>query len=97
LIEEEIKRTLNLGNACYQCFENLLSFCLLSGNVKLRIYKTIILPVVLYGCEAWCLTLREEHSVRALRRIFDPRRDGVIGGLENCMMRNFVTCTVCQV
>jgi hypothetical protein len=40
LIEEEIKRTLNLGNACYQCFQNLVSFCLLCGNVKFRIYKT---------------------------------------------------------
>jgi hypothetical protein len=74
LTEEEIKRSLNLGNVYYQ------SFCLLSGNIKFRIYKIIILPVVLYGCEAWCLTLRVEHSVRLLRRIFDPRRDGVIGG-----------------
>jgi hypothetical protein len=58
LMEEEIKRTLNLGNACNQCFHNLVSFCLLCGNVKFIIYKTIILPVVLYGCEAWCLPLR---------------------------------------
>jgi hypothetical protein len=97
LIEEEIKRTLNGSNACYQSFQNLLSFCLLSGNVKFRIYKTIMLPVVLYGCEAWCLTLMEEHSVRSLRRIFDPRRDGVIGGLENYVMRNVVTRTLGQV
>jgi hypothetical protein len=57
----------------------------LSKNVKIRIYKTIILPVVLYGCEAWFLTLREEHSLnvfenRALRRIFGLRRDEVMGG-----------------
>jgi hypothetical protein len=56
LVEEEIKRTLILGNACYQSFQNLVSFCLLYGNVKFRIYKTIISPVVLYGCEGWCLT-----------------------------------------
>jgi hypothetical protein len=61
------------------------TFCLLSKNVKLRIYKTIILPVVLYGCEIWSLILREEYGLRvfenrALRRIFGPRRDEVTGG-----------------
>jgi hypothetical protein len=49
----------------------------LSINVKIKIYKTIILPVVLYGCETWSLTLREEHRLRVfenrvLRRIFGP-------------------------
>jgi hypothetical protein len=57
-----------------------MSFCLLSGIVKFRIYKTIILLVVLYGCEALCLILRGGWGVRLLRRIFDPRRDGVIKG-----------------
>jgi hypothetical protein len=51
----------------------------------MRIYKTIILPVVLYGCENWSLTLREEHRLRVfenkvLRRIFGPKRDEVTGG-----------------
>jgi hypothetical protein len=55
-------------------------FCLLSKNVKIRIYKTTILPVVLYGCKTWSLTLREEQSLwvfenRVLRRIFGPKRD----------------------
>jgi hypothetical protein len=68
-IDEEIKRTFNFSNACYQSFQNLLSFCLLSGNVKFKIYETIILPVVQYGCS----------------------------GLENCMMRKFVTCTFHEV
>jgi hypothetical protein len=50
----------------------------------MRIYKTIILPVVLYGCETWTLTLREGHRLRVfesrvLRRIFGPRRDEVTG------------------
>jgi hypothetical protein len=54
-------------------------------NIMVRIYKTIILPVVLYGCETWSLTIREEHKLRvfenrALRRIFGPKRDGVTGG-----------------
>jgi hypothetical protein len=51
LIQEEIKRRLNSGNACYHSVQNLLSSQLLSKKLKIRIYKTIILPVVLYGCE----------------------------------------------
>jgi hypothetical protein len=56
----------------------------LSKNLKIRIYKTIILPVVLYGCETWSLTLREEHRLgvfenRVLSRIFGPKRDDVTG------------------
>jgi hypothetical protein len=63
----------------------LLPSRLLSKNVKVRIYKTIILPVVLYGCKTWSLTLKEEHNLRlfenrVLRRIFGPKRDGVTGG-----------------
>jgi hypothetical protein len=66
---------LNSGNACYHLVQNLLSTCLLSKNIKIRIYKTITVPVVLYGCETWSLTLREEHKLgvfenRVLRRIF---------------------------
>jgi hypothetical protein len=61
-----------------------LSSHLLSGNVKVKIYKIIILPVVLYGCETWPLTLREKHRLRVfknriLRRIFRPKRDEVTG------------------
>jgi len=55
---------------------------LLSKNLKIKIYRTIILPVVLYGCENWSLTLREERRLRVfenrvLRRIFGPKRDEV--------------------
>jgi hypothetical protein len=57
-----------------------LSSRLLSKNIKIRIYKTIILPVVLYGRETWFQTLREEHRLRVLRRIFGPKRDEVTGG-----------------
>jgi hypothetical protein len=63
------------------------TFCPLAccqKNVKVRIYKTITLPVVLYGCETWSLTIREEHKSvfenRVLRRIFGPKRNGVMGG-----------------
>jgi hypothetical protein len=70
---------------------------LLSKNVKIRIYKTITLSVVLYGCETWSPTLREGHRVRVfenrvLRRLFEPRRDEVIGGwrkLHNEELHNF--------
>ena len=57
---------------------------LLSKSIKIKIYKTITLPVVLYGCETWSLTMREEHTLRVsdkrvLRRIFEPKRDEVTG------------------
>jgi hypothetical protein len=65
----------------------MTKFCLLvccQKNLKIRIYKTIILPVVLYGRETWSLTLREEHRLRVFenmvqRRIFGPKRDEVTG------------------
>jgi len=70
-IQEEIKRGLKSGNACYYSVQNLLSSCLLSKNLKIKIYRTIILPVVLYGCETWWLTLRlRMFENRVLRRIF---------------------------
>jgi len=61
-----------------------LSSSLLAKNVKIKIYRTIILPVVLYGCEIWSLTLREERWLRVfenkvLKRMFVPKRDEVIG------------------
>jgi hypothetical protein len=62
LIQEEIKWILNSGNACYHSVQNLLSSCLLSKNLKIRINKTIILPVVLYGFETWSLTLKKEQG-----------------------------------
>jgi hypothetical protein len=63
-IHEEIRRRLNSGNACYHSVQSLLSSCLLSSNVKVKIYNTIVLLVVLYGCKTWSLTLREEHRLR---------------------------------
>jgi hypothetical protein len=63
-IQEEIKRRLNSGNACYHSVQNLLSSRLLSENMKVRIYNIMILPVVLYGCETWSLTECEEHKLR---------------------------------
>jgi hypothetical protein len=84
LIQEEIKRRLNFGNACYYSVQNLLSSRLLLKNLKITIYKTKILPVVLYWCETWSLTIREEHRLRVfdnrvLRWIFGPKMDEVTG------------------
>ena len=68
----------------YHSVQNLLSSRLLSKNLKIKIYRTIILSLVLYGCETWSLTLREERKLRVfenmvLRRIFGPRMDDVTG------------------
>jgi hypothetical protein len=81
-VQEEIKSRLKSGNAWYHLVQNLLSSSLLYKNLKIHIYRTIILPVVLYECETWSLTLREEHRLRVfenrvLRRIFGPKRDEV--------------------
>jgi hypothetical protein len=83
-MHEEIKSRLNLGNAGYHSVQSLPSTCLLSRNLKVKIYKTKILPVLLYGCETWSLKLREEHrprvfEKRVLTRIFGPKRDKVTG------------------
>jgi hypothetical protein len=83
-IHEEIKSRFKSGNAFYHSVQNLLSSNLQSKNVKIKIYRNIILPVVLYGCETWSLTLREECRLRVfenrvLRRIFGPKRDEVTG------------------
>jgi hypothetical protein len=83
-MHEEIKSRLNSGKACYHSVQSLLSSRLLSRNLKVKIHRTIIIPVVSYGCETWSLTLREEHRLRlfenrVLRRIFGPTRDEVTG------------------
>jgi hypothetical protein len=84
LIHEKIKRRLNSGNACYHSVQNLLSFRLLSKNVKIKIYKTLTLPLVLYGYETWSLTLRGKHRLKVfeskvLRRIYGLQRDEMLG------------------
>ena len=81
-IQEEIKSKLKSDTACYLSVLNILSSSLLSKNLKIWIYRTIILPVVLYVSESWSLILREERRVmvfenRVLRIIFGPKRDEV--------------------
>ena len=91
-IQEEIKCKLKAGNSCYYSVQTFLSSRLHSKNLKIKIYKTIILSVVLYG------PLKEEGWVRVfvngiLRRIFGPDRMRMVSG-DGSTMRNFMVCTV---
>jgi hypothetical protein len=83
-IHDEIKSRLNSRNACYYSAQNLLS----SHLIKIKVYRTLILPVVLCGCKTWSLTLSEEHSWRVfenrLLRIFGPKRE------DNRSWRKFI-------
>jgi len=77
-ILEEIKSRLISRNACYHSVQKILSSSLLSKNTKIKIQKTVFLPVVLYGCKIWLFTFRDERRVRlfennVLRRILDLR------------------------
>jgi PAS domain-containing protein len=83
-IQEEIKSRLKSGNACYHLVQNLFSSSSPPKRIKIKINRTIILPVVLYGCETWLLTLSEEcgqrvFENRVMRRIFGPKREEVTG------------------
>jgi hypothetical protein len=93
-IKEEIKSRLKSENACYRLVQNILSLSLLSNNVKIKIAITMILPVVVYGCETWSLTMREERKLRVfanrlMRRIFGPTRDQVTGEWRKLHNENF--------
>ena len=92
-ITEEIKSRLSSGGACCHSVQNLLSSRLLSKNLKIKIYRTIILPVVFYGCETWSLTSREERKLRVfenmvLRRKIWTWRDEVRGNGGDCVTRS---------
>jgi hypothetical protein len=94
-IHDKIESRLNSGNASYYSVQNLLPSRLISRNLKIKTYKTVILPVVLYGCETWCITLGEEHRLRffenrMLRKILGPKReeDGSWRKLHNNELHN---------
>jgi len=80
-IHEQLKAKLKSGNACYLSVQNLLSSSLLSKNINIKIHRTIILPVVLYGCETWSLTFREDRRLSGFEKrllwIFERKRDEV--------------------
>jgi hypothetical protein len=88
-IHDEIKSRLNSRNACCHSVQNLLSSRLISKNLKIKIYRTIILPFVLYGCDTWSFTLGEEHTLGVFEnrvfKIFGPKReeDGSCTKLHN--------------
>jgi hypothetical protein len=91
---DKIKSRLNSGNTCYYSVQNILSSRLISKNLKIKIYKTVILTVVLYGFETWSLTLREDHRLRVfensvLRKIYGLKR-GEDGSWS--IMMNFTAC-----
>ena len=82
----------NIYEVCHK-MQNLLSSRLVSKNLKIKIHRTIILPVVLYGCETWSLTLRDERRQRVfenrvLSRVFGPKRDEETGNGESCITRS---------
>jgi len=79
-IQENITGRLKTGNVCCHSVQNLLFAVLLCKNIKVKIYRIVILPVVLYGCETWSPTLREERRLRVFkkwvpRKIFGAKRD----------------------
>jgi len=80
----ETKSRLKSGNACYHSVQNRLSYSVLSKNFKIKIYRNIILPLVLFGCKTWSFKMRDESRLRVfenrvLRKIFGPKRDEVTG------------------
>jgi hypothetical protein len=93
-IHDEIKGRLNSGNDGYHSVQNLLSSRLISKTLRIKIYKIVILLVVLYGYEAWSLTLGEEHRLRGFEnrvvRVFGPKReeDGSWRKLHNGEVHN---------
>jgi sorting nexin-29 len=89
-VHDEIKCKLNLGNTFYYSVQNLLSSRLISKNLKIKIYKNVILPFVLYGCETWSFISEEEYRLRVfekrvLWKIFGPKieEDGSWRKLHN--------------
>jgi hypothetical protein len=101
-MHKDIKSRLNSGKACYHSAARLLSSNLLSRYVKVKTYKTIILPVVLYGHETWSLSLTEEHRLRVfenmvLTKIFGPKRQEVTRKRRKLQNENFTIRTYPQI
>ena len=86
-----------MGSACYHVVQKLFVFLSSTKNVNIRIYRTIILPVVLYGCESWSLTLKEECRLwlsenMVLRKTFRPKQEEVTRARRK--LHNEELCTV---
>jgi hypothetical protein len=93
-VQNEITSRLNSRNACYHSVQNVLSYSMLSKSIKINTHRTIILSVVFYGHETCLLTLREEHRLRELRRIFGSKTDEIRGGVDNYKLRSLMICTL---
>ena len=99
-IRKEIKRKINMGNACYYSLERVLSSHLLSKKLKVNTYKIIILPIMLYGRETWSLTAREEYRLRVfdnkvLRKILGLRETKLLENEESCILLSYIHCIFC--
>jgi hypothetical protein len=92
-IQEEIKSRWNLGNVCHYSVQNILSSSLLSKNLKIKIYRNIILPFVLYGCATWLPTLREERTLSLFEKYLGLRWTRQQENGQNYIMRSLVICT----
>ena len=94
-MDEEIKCRFKEQNSCYCPVQTLSSSQLLPKNLKIKIYKTIILPVVLYGCEIWSLTLREESRLRVFENSGEylGGRGMRIESGQGFTVRNIIVCT----
>ena len=86
-IHKEIKKRMNSGNICCHLVQHLLSSCMLSKNINIKIYRTITLPGVLYGHETWSLTLTEEHRLRVFKNRVLRKIRGVIKNYGECCCR----------
>jgi hypothetical protein len=97
-IHDEIKSRLNSGNACYYSVKNLLFSRIISKSLKIKIYKTVTLTIVLYGCETLSLTLSEEHRLRVFENRVLRRISGLKGRKmdrgEKCIMMFFTARTL---
>jgi hypothetical protein len=99
----EFSCTILLNPYCYHPVQNLLSSRLLQKTLITKIYKTIIVTVVLYGCDAWSLILRREYRLRGCEdrvlRIFGPKKTEVGGGEagQDRVTRSFINCTLHQI
>ena len=101
-VQEKVKSRLKLGNACYTFGAESPVFHFAIQIFKIKIYRTIILHIDLYGWETWPLILKKERRLRlsenrVLRRIFESKRNEVTGGGENYVMRSFMIRTAHQI
>jgi hypothetical protein len=78
-IRNEVKSIINSGNDCCYSVQNTLSSPLISKSLRIKVYETVIFPLVLYGCESWSVNLKEEHKLsvfeKSVERIFGPKRE----------------------